>query len=771
VAVSLCSANGLAAPPIDRDWGQPAAVVAGEPESSSANASREGAPNERANDERRVYPSTRTIRPPGEDSVVREIEVPAAADRPSQPYRASTVVTRKEIDERLPRSAPDALLYEPGVFVQQTAHSQASPFLRGMTGQQTVMLFDGIRLNNSTFRQGPNQYFFTIDARTIQRLEVVRGSSSTRYGSDALGGALLAEPIEPNLVEGKRPLTVHGRGMLRTGTADAEIGGRAQTELTYRGKVGVLFGVGYRDVGQLRSGGRIKQPATGMVQNVPPAFEADNKTQKGTGFRELAADGRLVWHPRRRFKWTLGYYDYRQFDAPRTDKCPPPEAPQDECLTYNEQFRTLVYGAFDGRDGPAGAEDTRVVVSFQNQHEDRTYEVGTPAATELEGRDDVRTFGVALAVKTKDFQLAPWARLTVRYGVDAYVDWLRSREAILFTDVDLPATALSRGQYLDRSHYLTSGLWAQIEHEFADAIQIHLGGRAALVYARAPGDPASESLAIDRTWATAVGRAGIVATPLSWLRGVVNFDQGFRAPNLDDLTSRQQTGPGFQLENPNLRPERTLTLEAGLEVLHAWVEAGVWVFQTWARDMIQRRPVSPSDCPASDPRCGASRSPLQLVNLDGRAVIRGVEAAFRLYLPWDLGLRGTVSYTWGEGPNPLAGTAADQPARRPLSRIPPLNGTVEAGWRSTRWGVHLVGALRWATTQDRLAPQDQADPRIPRGGTPGFAVFDLRAGYRFDPFVMLSIVFHNVADAPYRYHGSSINGPGRGIMAELQFGF
>ncbi|HGG56490.1 MAG TPA: hypothetical protein ENK31_01705, partial [Nannocystis exedens] len=43
--------------------------------------------------------------------------------------RASSVVRRRDIEERLPRSAPDALRYEPGVYVQQTAHSQGSPYV------------------------------------------------------------------------------------------------------------------------------------------------------------------------------------------------------------------------------------------------------------------------------------------------------------------------------------------------------------------------------------------------------------------------------------------------------------------------------------------------------------------------------------------------------------------------------------------------------------------------------------------------------------------
>ncbi|MEC9397880.1 MAG: Plug domain-containing protein, partial [Myxococcota bacterium] len=113
------------------------------------------------------------------------------------PGQATSTVTRQEIEERQPRSAPDALRYEAGVFVQQTAHSQGSAFVRGRTGQQTVLMFDDVRLNNSLFRQGPNQYFFTVDSRTIDHIDVVRGSASTRYGTDAIAGAINAVPLEP----------------------------------------------------------------------------------------------------------------------------------------------------------------------------------------------------------------------------------------------------------------------------------------------------------------------------------------------------------------------------------------------------------------------------------------------------------------------------------------------------------------------------------------------------------------------------------------------
>ena len=104
-----------------------------------------------------------------------------------------------------PRTTPEALQGMSGVFVQKTNHGGGSPFVRGLTGNQVLMLVDGIRLNNSTFRYGPNQYLNTIDPYSIDRIEVAKGTGSVQYGSDAMGGVIQVFTKEPAFsVDGSR---------------------------------------------------------------------------------------------------------------------------------------------------------------------------------------------------------------------------------------------------------------------------------------------------------------------------------------------------------------------------------------------------------------------------------------------------------------------------------------------------------------------------------------------------------------------------------------
>lgn len=701
----------------------------------------------------------------GPDPDESELGVEAEVDLPDDPDgdRARETVTRATLEESLPRSAPDALRAVPGVSVQQSSHGQASPYVRGLTGQRVVHLFDGIRLNTGIYRQGPNQYFFTVDSQTLDRLEVTRGSASTRWGPDALGGAILAIPRERTPDTSLDGVRFEPRLSLGFRSADLEWGGRAELGADLGDRVAFLGGVGYREASLLRGGGVVRSPLDGTRAGVPRFREelagrpeGAWHTQLGTGFRELTFDGRFVLKVGPRLRAVGALYGYRQMDAPRTDRCPPVDAPSDECLTVREQFRTLGYVALRGDAGEI-VRDLDLVLSYQRHHERRD-DVRPRSNVRFDWRDDVDTYGIAVRAATPVARFTPTAWLRLRYGVDAYSDTVSSAAWQTLTDLDLTLT-LSRGRYLDHSTYATLGAFLMLELQPLDGLVVRTGGRLGMVGARAPGDAASGTQRVRDEFAVGIGRLGVEITPTREVGLTLAVDQGFRAPNLDDLTSRQQTGPGFQFENPELRPERSTSFDLGLRLRFPFLTLDTHAFALLIEDGIVRALRTAADCPPRTPQCAASRVHLQLENARGLSTVFGAEGGATARLPEHVTLRATVAYAWGEGPDPSASE------RAPLSRVPPLNGTIEARWRHAETGVYVGALFRWATHQDRLAPSDIADVRIPRGGTPGWATLDVRGGWRFDEILLISVVVENLFDVAYRVHGSSINAPGVGVMA------
>lgn len=102
---------------------------------------------------------------------------------------ANTVFTRDDIDRLQPISVTDLLTRVPGVQVAPTGGRGSLPgiFIRGTKASQSLVLVDGVRIANATSGDSGLQ-FLNVDQ--IERVEVLRGSRSAVYGSDAIGGVI-----------------------------------------------------------------------------------------------------------------------------------------------------------------------------------------------------------------------------------------------------------------------------------------------------------------------------------------------------------------------------------------------------------------------------------------------------------------------------------------------------------------------------------------------------------------------------------------------------
>jgi len=102
---------------------------------------------------------------------------------------AVTVLQGADLERQQIRTVGDALREVPGVNVAQSGQpgGNTSVFTRGANSNHTLVLIDGIRVNNGFDSMFD---FSNLPTDNIERIEILRGPQSTLYGSEAIGGVI-----------------------------------------------------------------------------------------------------------------------------------------------------------------------------------------------------------------------------------------------------------------------------------------------------------------------------------------------------------------------------------------------------------------------------------------------------------------------------------------------------------------------------------------------------------------------------------------------------
>jgi iron complex outermembrane receptor protein len=151
--------------------------------------------------------------------------------------KAIDVVTSEDIALRNELSISEAIRHIPGVRVQtlEGPGSFTAIRTRGLRGQDTAVLIDGLRFRDAASPQGDATAFFeTMTTVDTERIEFLRGSGSSLYGSNAMAGVVNITSREGRGVpRGEIRLEGGGLGLLR-GVVGVG-GGLADDRLTYSG--------------------------------------------------------------------------------------------------------------------------------------------------------------------------------------------------------------------------------------------------------------------------------------------------------------------------------------------------------------------------------------------------------------------------------------------------------------------------------------------------------------------------------------------------------
>ncbi len=743
-----------------------------------------------------------------DDEIVQLPEITVTATRtvksPNKTPNAITVLNQRHFQRNNAEHAANLLQDVVGVIAQETTVGQGSPMLRSLTGYQTVIQIDWVRLNNAIFRSGPNQYTATIAPEMIERTEVLLGSSSVLYGSGAIGGVVSFFTKDIPLDASQNSWMIQPRVLARYSTATQERLGRVAVT-GIRGQFGFSIGGGLRYYGDINSGRgydlhyknrkyEIVNEMPNNVQlytyddirevskdNIPAAWLIDDEGP--LNWHAYDADAKIAYQLNDTSKINIAYQMWRQPQTPRYDKIAPQEFDE---FYFEPQNRDLVYATYLANPESHTIDQYRLTASFHRQEEGRN-EVQRDADSRRHRNDTVNTIGLSAQVVSS---ILPKQRIVV--GGEFYFDTLQSQT--VRTDAQRNETINENlARFIDGSQFWDASLYLQDEITIHDKVELTLGGRATFYQTNADLSLRAEDFDVfNELDSSLTGSAGVVIGLTNSVNFVSNIATAFRAPSLNDTTAVEVTNEGVTAPSPDLDPETSWTIEVGFKIDHADFRGTLTLFHSRVNGLVARRPVQKVYTEGEIPQLHQDLireydgiDVLVFDNVD-EAQFQGVEIAGSVPIDSTFSIFGNAAFMHGEvllinGVEP----APEKPWEARTRREPPLNGVVGIQWEPVNtnyWGTLFI---RGAAEQRRLNRSDISDPRIQGktrdpaevefddngnavdAGTPAWWTLSLQGGGKLFGYSSLTITLENLLDRRYRVHGSGVNSPGFNLSISL----
>jgi len=415
---------------------------------------------------------------------------------------AVSIITADDIEELGFDYALDAVAAAPGVTVNQNGSfgGQASVRIRGAASEQTLVLIDGVPVNDPS-SPGGGFNFARVDTANIERIEVLKGAQSTLWGTDAIGGVV----------------------SITTKTPEGGFGGSAFAEY---GSFNAIRGGASIENGNEQGDFRLALTGT-STDGISRADENDGNTEDD-GYEALtfSAKGGLNFGSDARLSADVSWTDAEA----EIDGFAPGFTDTDE-TSETEEFSgniSLTGSLFDGR-----LENLLPVGYSEIDRENFNSGVSSFSA---DGERTIYRYQGTLNIDDQN---------TLAFGADRDESVARGQE----TTID--------------------GLFALYEYQPIESLTLTGGLRM---------DDHS-TFGSETT-----GRVAAAYNPTSQLTFRASWGQGFKAPTIFQLT-----GGGFVDPNPNLQPETSETIDAGVD----WrskdgrTEASVTIFDTDIENLIQ----------------------------------------------------------------------------------------------------------------------------------------------------------------------------------------
>lgn len=632
-----------------------------------------------------------------EDRDLKEVTVSATRSerKTDNVPNVVTVTTAEEIQELGARNVGDVFKDSPDVTVpQQTGRfsialggqgrgGQESINIRGLQGNNVLLLVDGIRVPNQfsfqAFQVGRGNF---LDVDGFRKIEVVRGPSSTQYGSDGLAGVVNFQTFNPTdfIKRGEDK-----GGFAKTGYSSVD--NSSNTTFAYAGKSDDVQGM---VLGNFQAGHQYENQgsnySTGITRTAPNPADYGNYYVLTKGFVNIDSANK--------FGITYESQNVNQNSSNLSDLGNGGGWSSNNVVTSTTQDKTTrnrVSGTYDFKNEAANyIQKASVMAYYQaaNVTQDGYQQKSTSTVANWRGRNNVYTQdtkGLNALLESNTTALVnqrltyglDWSSAAISaqmntsgYGSSAYPVPSCSPFCPPGTPVGVIYPNLSP---IPASTYDLSGAFLQSEMEF--------GSVSVIPGVRYDGySLKSNSGAYPTNTSSAVSpRIGAVWNLVQEFRPFANWGTGFTAPTPDQaLASYNPFGAGAAgqyytfIPNPNLKPQSGNGVEAGIRG-----RVGQWRYQVSGYANNYSNFIEQVTTQSGN-SAGTTPTIYQYQNLSN-AYIRGwdVRTDWAFAERW----QANAAMAYSNGQQVQNGVSA------PLNTIQPLRAILGLRYDATEWGA------------------------------------------------------------------------------------
>ena len=704
-----------------------------------------------------------------------------------------SIINKASIKKFSPRTGAELLQIAPSVRLQQSQAGGGSPVLRGFEANRVLLVVDGVRLNNAIYRSGHLQNAITIDPNSIERVEVIYGSSSVGYGSDALGGVVHYYTKTPKINNEKR---FNSEISSRYASAQKALNYHLETEVSFN-KWASYTSVSFSNFGDVRMGKNRQHGYEdwGLVPNysantetaffVGPSVNPNPNIQKNSGYSQWDILQKVAVTLPMESQFLLNIHYSTSSNIPRFDKL---NEYRNGSLrfaewNYGPQGRLLISPQLKLFPKKRFLYKGTVTTAFQQVEESRIQRRFNSLNRETQ-QEKVKVYSI-----NGDFEFAKRGVSSFAYGFELIRNNISSRAIShglvvengtvigLQNPQPIPSRYPSGG-----SVYSTAALYGNYRLDINPKTTFALGTRYTATRLEASWEEQalidSRLNRVDAKNDALTGSLSLSYRPQKPWRMSLLFSSGFRAPNVDDLGKIRENNGTLLVPNPSLQPEFVYNIDGGISFVpeNNRLNLNLRFYNSSLRDYIGRMPYNIRDDSSTQEESTVifiKEVVTTLANANiGNARIYGLSFEGKWKLTESLTAAANLTYT-DASENRLIG---------PLPSILPLFGGADLSYEKEALSLRLRMQHNGAKNPEdySLGGEDGLEETpvvfndgttITYAGSPKWTTFSLFSTYQFPNGVGINIALENIFDTHYRSFASGISAPGRSLNLGVNLDF